>query len=70
MTEQNDPKGRPHGETGDTVQQAAEVTKPTSSTGGAPGDHVSSPIPPGLAAGTDKRPDAGSDAMPGQSNAL
>lgn len=33
MTEHHDTDKRPHGETGDTVQQAAEVSKPTTSAG-------------------------------------
>lgn len=67
---------RPHGETGDTVQQAADVSKPTK-----PAPDVAQP-PPDSTVGTDTREsvggganvrggaDTGSDAMPGRSNAL
>ena len=84
MTDEHDKDKRPHGATGDTVQQAAEVSKPTSSVGRALDDTGAAQVPPGSKTGTDTResagggastgspggPDAGSDAMPGQSNAL
>lgn len=35
MTQHHDTDKRPHGETGDTVQQAAEVSRPTTSAGRA-----------------------------------
>jgi hypothetical protein len=85
MTGNNDDIKRPHGETGDTVQQAADVSKPTkpvSDLGRVTGDNETAQVPPGSIAGTDTREsaggganvrggaDTGSDAMPGQSNAL
>jgi hypothetical protein len=59
MTDNRDIR-RPHGETGDTVQQAAEVSKPTKPA-------IDSAVPPADVATS---ADTGSDAMPGQSNAL
>jgi hypothetical protein len=87
MTDHHDSAKRPHGETGDTVQQAADVsqpTKPSSNLNRVLGNNEAAQVPPESKTGTDTResaggggnvgepggPDSGSDAMPGQSNAL
>lgn len=91
MTDNQDKDQRSHGESGDTVRQAAEVSRPTSPMGNAQSDAGGNAggntdraqVPPGSKTGSDSRagtgggnvsgpggPDAGSDAMPGRSNAL
>ena len=60
MSEQHDDEKRPHGVTGDTVQQAAEVSKPTTSVGRAIDNSVVPQAP--------RSPDTSSNAVPGQAN--
>ena len=80
----HDKDKRPHGATGDTVQQAADVSRPTAPRDPELDDAGAARVPPGSRTGSDSRqsagdgagtgglggPDTGSDAMPGRSNAL
>jgi len=82
MADNHDHDQRPHGETGDTVQQAAEVSQPTSTVGRAlDSDKVpQAPLSPDAAnaplantAGRGNIPvpgnhDTSADAAPGQSH--
>lgn len=47
MIDKHDVSKRPHGETGDTVQQAAEVSRPTSTAGRAIDSDKVPQAPPG-----------------------
>jgi hypothetical protein len=60
MAENHDNEKRPHGVTGDTVQQAADVSKPTTTVGRAIDNSVVPQAPRG--------PDTSSNAVPGQAD--
>jgi hypothetical protein len=47
----NDKVERPHGETGDTVQEAAEVSRPTSDVGRVLDTNEAVRVPPALKSG-------------------
>ena len=61
MSNKHDDEKRPHGVTGDTVQQAAEVSKPTSTVGRAiDSDKVpQAPVNPETAGGARENPATG-----------
>lgn len=61
MAEHHDNDKRPHGETGDTVQQAAEVSRPTTTVGHAIDNSKvpQAPLDPKTWGATDGNTDAG-----------